>query len=75
MRKLFLASIIALQPGFDGAAAQSTQQPKKPERSSTLRPIESNVCAQYGAGLVQVGGTTTCIKVGGGVTYEGGRRR
>ena len=75
MKKQILASILALQPGFDVAAAQSAQQPKKPEKSSTLRPVESNICAQYGAGFVQVGSTTTCIKVGGGVTFEGGRRR
>ena len=73
MKKLFLAFVVvAFLPTF-ATAGQSNQQSNKPQKSSTLRP--KNPCAQYGAGFVPVGNTTTCIKIGGGVTFEGGGRR
>jgi hypothetical protein len=72
MQKLFLAFlVVSLLPAFV-LAQQSGQPATKPEKSSTLRPAKSNPCAHYGAGFVQVGNTTTCIKIGGGVTFEGG---
>ena len=70
MQKLFLALVVSLLPTFV-VAQQSSQQPTKP-KPNALRPTKSNPCAQYGAGFVQVGDTTTCIKIGGGVTFEGG---
>jgi len=72
MQKLFLAFIAASLLPTSAVAQQSGRQPTMPEKSSTLRPAKSNPCAQYGAGFVQVGNTTTCIKIGGGVTFEGG---
>jgi hypothetical protein len=47
-------------------AQQSSHKPTKP-KSSALRPTKNNPCAQYGAGFVRVGNTTTCMKIGGGV--------
>jgi hypothetical protein len=71
MQRLFLAFIVVLILPTLVVAQQAGQQPTKP-KSSTPRPGKSNPCAQYGAGFVQVGDTTTCIKIGAGVTFEGG---
>jgi hypothetical protein len=61
MRTLILVALMAsLLP--DLAAAE---QAKKPA------PV--NPCAQYGAGFVQVKGTTTCVKVGGSTRVDIGR--
>ena len=61
MRKLIL--IAALLPGM----AMAAEQPKK------VPPVSVNPCAQYGAGFVQVKGSTTCVKVGGSIRVEVGR--
>jgi hypothetical protein len=61
MGKLIL--LIALLP----AAAVAAEQPKKKSV-----PVTANPCAQYGAGWVQVQGTTTCIKLSGSVRIETG---
>jgi hypothetical protein len=66
MKKLFVAFIAVLLPTFVVAAEQFGHG-KKPEKTNTLRPAKGNHCAQYGAGFVPVGNTTTCIKIGGGV--------
>jgi hypothetical protein len=61
MRKLIL--LIALLP----AAAAAAEQPKKKSA-----PVTANPCAQYGAGWVQVQGTTTCVKLSGSARIEMG---
>jgi hypothetical protein len=61
MRTLLL--LIALLP----AAATAAEQPKKKSA-----PVTVNPCAQYGAGWVQVQGTTTCVKLSGSVRIETG---
>jgi Porin subfamily len=61
MGKLIL--LIALLP----AAATAAEQPKKKSA-----PVTANPCAQYGAGWVQVQGTTTCVKLSGSVRIETG---
>jgi hypothetical protein len=75
MKKLSLAFVVSLLPTLVVAAGQFGSEPKKPAKPNTLRPTKANPCAQYGPGFVQVEGTTTCIKVGGGVTFESGGRR
>jgi hypothetical protein len=72
MKKFFLAFFVAIIPTIITAAEQ--QKPKKPETATTLHPSKRNPCAQYGPGFVQVADTTMCVKVGGGVTVESGRR-
>jgi hypothetical protein len=72
MKKLLLASIVLLLPILAVAAEQ--KKPKNSESSNTPRP-KGNPCAQYGPGFVQVAGSTTCVKVGSSVTFEGGGRR
>jgi hypothetical protein len=47
-------------------AMAAEQQKKKPAQ------VTSNPCAQYGAGFVQVPGTTTCIKASGSVRIDMG---
>ena len=69
MKKLFLAFAVVLLPTFAVAAEQSSQQPKKLQKSSTQRLTKGNHCARYGAGFVQVKGTTICMKIGGGVGF------
>ncbi len=59
MRTLLL--LIALLP------AAAAEQPKK-----KAAPVTANPCAQYGAGWVQVQGTTTCVKLSGSVRIETG---
>jgi hypothetical protein len=61
MGKLIL--LIALLP----AAATAAEQPKKKPA-----PVTANPCAQYGAGWVQVQGTTTCVKLSGSIRIETG---
>jgi len=62
MGKLIL--LIALLP----AAATAAEQPKKKKPA----PVTASPCAQYGAGWVQVQGTTTCVKLSGSIRIETG---
>jgi hypothetical protein len=76
MKILLLALMVTLLPTSTIAAGQSGPESKKPAKPiTTSRPIKSNSCAQYGAGFIQIQGTTTCVKVGGSVTFESGGRR
>jgi hypothetical protein len=61
MRTLLL--LIVLLP----VAATAAEQPKKKSVPATANP-----CAQYGAGWVQVQGTTTCVKLSGSMRIETG---
>ena len=67
---LMFAFAVAVSPAL--AAEQPKPKPATP--APTPRP-KTNPCAQYGAGFVQIAGSTTCIKIGGGVTMEGGGSR
>jgi hypothetical protein len=58
MKKLIL--LAALLPGVAVAA----EQPKKPA------PVTPNPCAQYGAGWVQIQGTSTCVKTSGSIRVD-----
>jgi hypothetical protein len=63
MRTLILmALMVSLLPHM-AAAEQAKKAP----------PV--NPCAQYGAGFVQVKGTTTCVKVGGSTRIDIGSSR
>ena len=50
--------------------AAAAEQPKK--TAADAAPVTANPCAQYGAGFVQVQGTTTCVKLSGSVRIEAG---
>jgi porin-like protein len=60
MKKLILC--IVLLPGMATAAEKA----KKPAQ------VNVNPCAQYGAGFVQLKGTTTCVKLSGSVRIDMG---
>ena len=76
MKILLLALMVTLLPPSAIAAGQSGSETKKPAKpSATLRPVKTTTCGQYGAGFIQIEGTTTCVKVGGSVTFESGGRR
>jgi hypothetical protein len=75
MQKLFFTSIVVLLTTCAMAAEQPNGRSNKPDKMKASRPASGNHCAQYGPGFVPVGNTTTCIKIGGGVTFEGGGRR
>jgi Porin subfamily len=72
MGKLIL--VLALVPGLaavSGATAndlpKNTTQPKPKAPQTTANP-----CAQYGAGFVQVQGSTTCVRMNGSVRIDVG---
>ena len=66
MRKLLL--LIALLPGM----AAANELPKNAQPKPKAPQATANPCAQYGAGFVQVQGTTTCVKVNGYIRTDVG---
>jgi len=66
----FLAAIVTVQP----AAVAAEQKPHHPHRKSaaSVAPPRKNPCATYGAGFAPIAGTSTCMKIGGSVSYEAG---
>lgn len=73
MRRVVAGLLIAVMPLQAVAAA-----PKKPAATKqTMKPAprKPNPCAEYGAGFVQVEGTSTCIRLGGSIGIGGGVSR
>ncbi|MGN8547706.1 hypothetical protein ACQPTN_24195 [Bradyrhizobium sp. 13971] len=76
MRKTCLAIIAILLP----AAALAQQSDRRnfqtpPDAGKTLpskSATRSNPCASYGPGFVKVEGSDTCVKLGGGISVDGG---
>jgi hypothetical protein len=66
MRKLIL--LIALVPGM----AAANELPKNGQAKKKAPQATANPCAQYGAGFVQVQGSTTCVKVNGYIRTDVG---
>jgi len=75
MKTILLASVLSLLSTLVVATEQPKLQPKKSEKAPAPLSTKNNPCAQYGPGFVQAAGTTTCIKVGGGVSLDSGGRR
>jgi hypothetical protein len=69
MKPTILALVLALLPVSALAGERDTRQPKLPA-SRALHPPKPNPCAIYGAGFVQIAGTSTCIKIGGSARTE-----
>jgi hypothetical protein len=70
MRNILLATVIAALPASVAAAEQAGHQKSdKPLTSGKLLPVKGAgpgiACAAYGPGFVKVGGTDTCVKIGG----------
>ena len=71
MRKLIL--IFALLPAVAVAAEQQKKAPPEPQKKAAV--VGANPCAQYGAGFVQLQGTSTCVKLSGSVRVDVGTGR
>lgn len=73
MKTFVIAVVVATFPGL-AFAAERTPQPKRPSAAKTLPAspprVQTNPCALYGAGFVQVQGSTTCVKIGGSVRVD-----
>jgi hypothetical protein len=69
MRIIVVGLLIAVIPLQAFAAAK---KPVAMKQSMTPAPRKADPCKQYGAGFVQVEGTSTCIRVGGSVGIGGG---
>lgn len=72
MRMVFLTALFALLPILAPAAERFAPLAKKAQPSGALRSAKGNPCAAYGAGFVQVEGTSTCVKIGGSMRVEFG---
>lgn len=70
MRIIVVGLLIAVIPLQAFAAA--SKKPVATKQSMTPAPRKPDPCKQYGAGFVQVEGTSTCIRVGGSVGIGGG---
>jgi pantothenate kinase len=70
MRIVAVGLLIAVIPLQAFAAASKKPVATKQSMKPALR--KPNICAQYGAGFLQVEGTSTCIRVGGSVGIGGG---
>ncbi len=70
MRLLPLIALIVLWPA--GHALAQGKTASKPTDPAVKRAPAKVVtpCAEYGAGFVQVAGTTTCVKIGGYMRME-----
>jgi hypothetical protein len=73
-----LAAVIALASAVAPSSAQTladpTPHPHTTTTTTTVQP-QSNQrkpCPAFGPGFVQVPGTDTCVRVGGGIQMQGG---
>lgn len=66
--KIVFATIMLL--ALPALAFAGEQQPSKPPPPAEKR----NPCAEFGAGFVQVEGSSTCVKLGGSIDIGGGGR-
>jgi hypothetical protein len=75
MRSILLAIAVAMLPAA-AAEPSGSQKPDKPLASGRLLPLKGagagNSCAAYGQGFVKLGGTDTCVKIGGVVGIGAG---
>lgn len=77
-RGLWAALVIAALTICGIADAQTLTDPNP--KTAPARPVATKSrtastkgCSQYGAGFVQIAGSSACVKIGGYVTVEGGR--
>lgn len=70
MRNSVLAIGLAVLSASSVSAQQSRDRKQdKPPTSVPLRPAKTaaNPCAEYGPGFVRIEGSSTCMKIGGGL--------
>jgi len=78
MRNRFLTALVLMAFSAASALAQQVREQKqsKPAPSLPLRPkAAANACTEYGPGFVRIEGSSTCIKIGGGVSVGAGVAR
>ena len=70
MRLLPLIALMVLLP-VGHALAQGKPAGKPADPTAKRAPAKAAApCAEYGAGFLQVAGTTTCVKIGGYMRME-----
>ncbi|MHC2437795.1 hypothetical protein [Bradyrhizobium sp. USDA 4451] len=75
MRKICLAIAVLLPVAALAQQGDRRNFQAPPDAGKTLPSksmTRSNPCASYGPGFVKVEGTDTCVKLGGGISVEGG---
>jgi len=72
MKKLLLLLILTAIPLQATAAEPSKAKKTSSTYVAKPKPPESNPCAAYGAGFVRVEGSSTCIRIGGGIGIGAG---
>jgi hypothetical protein len=74
--RLFLAMVVAQIIAAASLHAQTLTNPNPPTRAptTTARPENqaAKPCPVFGPGFVQLPGSDTCVRVGGGVQVQGG---
>lgn len=75
MRIVVVGLLIAMMPLQAFAAASTSKKPAATKQSMKPAPRKPDPCAQYGAGFVQVEGTSTCVRIGGSIGIGGGVSR
>ena len=67
---------IVVAPGAAQTLTQPSPQTKTPPSAVTTKSRPAGhvkTCDAYGSGFRNIPGTDTCLKIGGGVTVDGGR--
>jgi hypothetical protein len=81
MRNILLAIVVVtLSASIAAAEQRSRQKPDPTPAPERLLPLKreagaGNSCAAYGPGFVKIDGTSTCVKVGGGIEIGAGGSR
>jgi hypothetical protein len=81
MRNILLAIVVVTLSASIAAAEQPSRQKRDPTPApERLLPLKreagaGNSCAAYGPGFVKIDGTSTCVKVGGGIEIGAGGSR
>jgi len=78
MRHVFAIALALLAVSAPFAFAQQAREPRqdRPAASLPVRPkAAANPCAEYGPGFVRVEGSSTCIRIGGGIGVGVGASR
>jgi hypothetical protein len=72
MKMTILLLIIVALPLQAIAGEPRAPKQRQPVTAIKPKPPAGNPCAEYGAGFVRVEGSTTCIRVGGGIGVGAG---
>jgi hypothetical protein len=69
-----MRTLVVLLTALLPSIAAANDVPKKAQpQPKKAQPVVGNPCAQYGAGFVQLPGTTTCVRATGSIQIDAGR--